>query len=562
MNIASDFVLVIVAGLIGGLVARALRLPLLVGYVAAGILVGPYTAGPTVLQVHDIEALAEIGVALVLFSLGLEMSFRDLKPVRRIALIGGPIQILVTLGAFGLAGSALFRMPAKEAIWFGAMISLSSSVVVLKMLSAAGLTNTLASRVMIGLLIVQDLAVVPMLIILPQLGNFEDFWGKLARALGIAAVFLVAVVLLGTKLLPRLLNRVLKWGSRELFLVCVVAIGTGVGFATQQAGLSFALGAFIAGLVLSESEYSHQALSDVTPVRDIFGLLFFVTVGMLLDPNYALTHIPQTLGAVGLILAGKALIVGLLTRACGDVNLAPWIVGLGLSQVGEFSFVLARMGVSSEILSKSTYDLALTCTVLTMGLSPLVYAIAPPMGRAWRRWRKSPTVTTPVESPRDIRGHIVLGGYGRSGKAAASVLQAGGIPVVTVELDHSVFGDLSAAGLTGVWGDITSPDILHAAHIEGACLLLLTMPDPSTIHLCVERAKQLNPGIILVVRAVRERDVAELTGLGVNAVVQPEFEGGIEMVRQALLRYQCADATTARLVDTARMQFYGESAVD
>ncbi|MEO8372685.1 MAG: cation:proton antiporter [Candidatus Solibacter sp.] len=562
MNIASDFVLVLVAGLLGGLLARALRLPLMVGYVAAGVLVGPYTGGPTVLQVHDIENLAEIGVALVLFSLGLEMSFRDLKPVRRIALIGGPIQIVVTMAAFAYAGIALFRMPAKEAIWFGAMISLSSSVVVLKMLSAAGVTNTLASRVMIGLLIVQDLAVVPMLIILPQLGDFENFWGKLARALGIAAVFLVAVVLLGTKLLPKLLNRVLKWGSRELFLVCVVAIGTGVGYATQMAGLSFALGAFIAGLVLSESEYSHQALSDVTPVRDIFGLLFFVTVGMLLDPSYALNHVGQTLGAVALILLGKALIVGLLARAFGYVNLAPWIVGLGLSQVGEFSFVLARMGSTSGILSKSTYDLVLTCTVLTMGLSPLVYAVALPLGRAWRGWRKTATVTTPVESPREIQGHVILAGYGRSGKAAATVLKSGGIPLVVVELDHSVFGDLSAAGIAGVWGDIASPDILHAAHVEGACLLLLTMPDPNTIHLSAERARQMNPAITLIARAVREHQVAEFTRLGVNAVIQPEFEGGIEMVRQALQSYKCGDATTSRLVAAARKQFYGEAVAD
>ena len=248
-----------------------------------------------------------------------------------------------------------------------------------------------------------------------------------------------------------------------------MAIGIGVGFATQQAGLSFALGAFIAGLVLSESEFSHQALSDVTPVRDIFGLLFFVTVGMLLDPNYALTHIPQTLGAVGLILAGKALIVGLLTRAFGYVNhgaldrrpgaLAGWRVLVRARPHGREFRTSCRNRPTT---------LALTCTVLTMGLSPLVYAIAPPMGRAWRRWRKSPTVTTPVESPPEIRGHIVLGGYGRSGKAAASVLQAGGIPLVTVELNHSVFGDIPAAGLTGVWGDITSPEILHAARLESA----------------------------------------------------------------------------------------------
>ena len=229
MGIASDFVLIVVAGLLGGLLARAVRLPLLVGYVAAGVLVGPYTAGPTVVQVHDVELLAEIGVALLLFSLGLEMSFRDLKSVRRVAFIGGPIQIVLTSVAGAVAGVKLLGMPGTEAIWFGAMISLSSTVIVLKTLSAAGVTSTLASRVMIGLLVIQDLAVVPMLVILPQFGDFDHFFGKLARAVGIAAVFLIVVVVLGTWLLPRLLKRVLAWGSRELFLVSVVAIGVGVG---------------------------------------------------------------------------------------------------------------------------------------------------------------------------------------------------------------------------------------------------------------------------------------------------------------------------------------------
>jgi K+:H+ antiporter len=250
------------------------------------VIIGPYTAGPTVVQVHDIERLAEIGVALLLFSLGLEMSFRDLQPVRRVALVGGPIQIVLTSAAGVLAGTTLSGMTWTEAIWFGAMISLSSTVVVLKALSAAGVTSTLASRVMIGLLVVQDLAVVPMLVILPQLGNFDNIAGKLGRAVSIAGVFLLTVVVLGTWLLPKLLKRVLAWGSRELFLVSVVAIGVGIGYATQSIGLSFALGAFVAGLILGESEFSHQALSDVVPVRDIFGLLFFVAVGMLLDPRY------------------------------------------------------------------------------------------------------------------------------------------------------------------------------------------------------------------------------------------------------------------------------------
>lgn len=557
MGIASDFVLIVIAGLLGGLLARALRLPLLVGYVAAGVLVGPYTAGPTVVQVHDIERLAEIGVALLLFSLGLEMSLRDLEPVRRVALIGGPIQILLTAAAGAVAGVKAFGMPVREAIWFGAMISLSSTVVVLKTLSAAGVTSTLASRVMIGLLIVQDLAVVPMLIVLPQLGDFEHLFWKLARAMGLAAAFLTAVVLIGTRLLPKLLRMVLAWGSRELFLVSVVAIGVGVGYATQRAGLSFALGAFVAGLILSESEFSHQALSDVVPVRDIFGLLFFVTVGMLLDPHYAIAHPAKISVAVILIFLGKSIILGGLTRAFGYANMAPWIVGLGLSQIGEFSFVLASIGVASGQLSKPTYDLALTCTVLTMALSPVVSGMALPLGRAWRGWRKPIRLPGVPDLPKEtLQGHILVAGYGRSGRAVARVLHAARISLVVVELNHALFRDLNANGVTAVWGDISSEEILRAAQVERARIMLITVPDRSTVYLSVERARRLNPKLVVIARVVRAHHVAELSKLGIDAVVQPEFEGGVEMVRQALLRYQYDEAATLRLVSDVRNEFY------
>jgi monovalent cation:H+ antiporter-2, CPA2 family len=558
LGIASDFVLIIVAGLFGGLLARALRLPLLVGYVAAGVVVGPFTAGPTVVQIHDIELLAEIGVALLLFSLGLEMSFRDLKLVRGIALIGGPIQIVLTCAVVAVAGVKALGMSVTEAIWLGAMISLSSTVVVLKTLSAAGVTSTLASRVMIGLLMVQDLAVVPMLIILPQLGDLDNALPKLGRAIAIATVFLFAVVILGTRLLPKLLKGVLGWGSRELFLVSVVATGVGVGYVTQAIGLSFALGAFIAGIILSESEFSHQALSDVVPLRDIFGLLFFVTVGMLFDPRYVLANSAQIALVVILIFLGKALILGGLTRAFGYVNMAPWIVGLGLAQIGEFSFVLARSGVELELLSKATYDLALTCTVLSMALSPFASSMALPLGRAWLAWRKPIAAPKVIDLPiEDLRGHVIVGGYGRSGKAVARVLRSAGIPLLIVELNHSLFGEINADGFTGVWGDITAEEILHAAGVENARILLVAVPDQSTVHLSVKRARSLNPTVIVIARAVREHHVAELVKLGVDAAVQPEFEGGVEMVRQALVSYHYNDAATLRLVSGVRKEYYG-----
>lgn len=385
MGIAADFVLIIIAGFCGGLLAHALRLPLLVGYVAAGVVVGPYTAGPTVVQVRDIELLAEIGVALLLFSLGLEISFRDLQPVRRVALIAGSIQIALTCAIGALGANKGFGMPLSEALWFGALVSVSSTMVVLRTLSADGAMSALSSRIMIGLLVVQDLAVIPMLIILPELSKpdvagFDTALPKIARAVAIAALFLSLMVVLGTRLLPRLLRGVLTRGSRELFLVALVAAGVGLGYAAHHAGLSFALGAFVAGVILSEAEFSHQALRDVMPIRDIFGLLFFVTVGMLLDPRYVLARPLPIALAVLSIFVGKALILGGLVKLFGYSAASAWIVGLGLSQIGEFGFVLARSGLTLGAISKDTYDLALTCTVLTMALSPLISRAVVPWG--------------------------------------------------------------------------------------------------------------------------------------------------------------------------------------
>jgi monovalent cation:H+ antiporter-2, CPA2 family len=326
---------------------------------------------------------------LLLFSLGLEISFRDLKPVRRIALIGGPIQIVLMAGAGALAGIKFLGLPVTDSVWLGAMISLSSTMVVLKTLAESERSSTLASRVMIGLLVVQDLAVIPMLIILPQLADPSGALPRLARAGGIAVVVLAAMIVIGRWLLPMLLARVVALGSRELFLVAVVASGVGVGYAAHAAGLSFALGAFVAGIVLSESEFSHQALSDVIPLRDIFGLLFFVTVGMLFDPRFVWEHAGEVALATLSIIVGKALLLGLLTRAFGYTNMAPWIVGLGLAQIGEFSFVMARSAFGAGLITNTAYGLGLTCTILTMALSPLVSSAALPLGRIWERRHKS-----------------------------------------------------------------------------------------------------------------------------------------------------------------------------
>lgn len=557
MGIADDFVLIVVAGFVGALGARALGLPLLVGYVAAGIAVGPHTAGPTVIHIEDIELLAEIGVALLLFALGLEVSLRDLRPVRRIALIGGPIQIVLTALFGGGVAMAITGMARSDAAWFGAMVALSSTMVVLKFLAATGTTTTLASRVMIGLLVVQDLAVVPMLIVLPQLGRGGDVWSGVAGAVGVAALFLFGMVFVGTRALPALLRRVGRLESRELFLIAVVAAGVGIGSVAYQLGLSFAIGAFVAGMVLSESELSHQALADIGPLRDVFGLLFFVTVGMLFDPTYALTHAREVVVLVLAIVTGKALICGLLARVFGYGNLAPWIVGFGLSQIGEFSFVLARAGRAGQFISADTYNLALTCTVLSMALSPVVFPGLLPAARAWVRRRRPASPRPLLEAPLPaLENHVVVAGFGRTGRAVVDALRRAGVPFAVVDVHHETVTRAIDEGVPAVWGDVGHEEILLAAGIVHARMLVLAVPDWKSISLGIERARQISPRIFIVARAVAAKHIADLRALRVDAVVQPEFEGGVEMVRRALTHFNRSDDEIDYLTGELRRTLY------
>ena len=370
MGLAADIVIILVAALIGALLAQKIKQPLILGYILAGIVVGPYTGGVTIGDIHEIELLAEIGVALLLFALGLEFSISELKPVRNIALIGTPIQILLTIG-IGFCLGKYLGWSFASALWFGALISLSSTMVTLKTLMSRGLVGTLSSRVMIGILIIQDLAIIPMMIILPQLSSPKTGLPLLFIAVIKSVIFLVGMFYLGRKLLPRLLMHVAQWNSRELFILSITAIGLGIGYATYLFGLSFAFGAFVAGMVLSESDYGHQALSDIIPLRDIFGLLFFTSVGMLLDPVFLLENWIKILSLVLVIAIFKGSLFYLLAMLFGYINIIPIAVGLGLFQVGEFAFVLARMGVETNSIDQDMYSLILAISVLLYMAAPV-----------------------------------------------------------------------------------------------------------------------------------------------------------------------------------------------
>lgn len=555
MGIASDIVIIVVAALLGGIAAHWLKQPVVLGYILAGVAVGPHTGGVTVSEIHQIELLAEIGVALLLFGIGLEFSLEKLKPVRTIALAGTPIQMILTI-AYGFAIGKWLGWDNVSAIWLGSLISLSSTMIILKTLMNQGWMGTLSSRVMIGMLIVQDLAVIPLMIILPMLKNPEAGLLPLGLAGVKAAVFIIAMILLGTRIIPMLMARIARWNSRELFLLSITAIGLGIGYGTHLAGLSFAFGAFVAGMVLGESDYGHQALSEIIPLRDIFGLLFFTSVGMLLDPSFIADNWKTILALVLLVAVGKGTIFAVLARLFGYGNVVPLAVGLGLFQVGEFAFVLAQIGVSTGSISNDTYSLVLSVAILSMLLTPMVSGLTAPLYSLRKRWFKREPLLTINLPAAGLSNHVIVAGGGRVGKHVARILQHIDIPFVVIELDYRTMERAKNAGISVIYGDASHSAVLEAAGIDKARLLLVTTPAVLVAQSITSKAHKYNPGLDIVARCEGADYMKALLENGVTTVVMPELEAGLEITRQALARLNVPAAEVLRYTDAVRREMY------
>ncbi len=555
MGIASDISIIVVAGLIGGLAAQQLRQPLILGYILAGIIVGPFTGGVTVANIHDIELLAEIGVALLLFALGLEFSLKELRPVARIALVGTPIQILFSI-LLGLGVGKIFSWAWVDSLWFGGLIALSSTMVILKTLMSQGRMGTLSSRVMIGILIVQDLAVVPLMIILPQLNQPGSGVQVLGWATVKAVLFLALMIFAGTRFLPKVLSYIAKRNSRELFLLAITATGLGIGYGTYLFGLSFAFGAFVAGMVLSESDYGHQALSDIIPLRDIFGLLFFVSVGMLLDPVFLITYWQKIIVVVLLVAVGKGLIFSTLGRAFGYHNIVPLALGLGMFQVGEFSFVLARVGINTGSISMDLYSLTLTTAIVTMVLTPIASGLTGPLYVLRRRWFKTEPVQTMNLPAQGLKNHVVIAGGGRVGAYLGRVLHNLGLEFVIIEINYRRVDQAKAQGFPVIYGDVTQEIVLAAARAKDAALVLITTPVIDVTTVICKQIRHSNPNVNIVARAEGIEQMKALNDQGIYEVVQPEFEAGLEFTRQALLHLDISTVDIQRYTDSFRRELY------
>lgn len=555
MGIATDIILLVIVAFFCGLLMQRLRQPLILGYILAGVLLGPHTGGLTLHETHQIELLAEIGVALLLFALGLEFSHKDLRPVKWVALVGTPIQIGLTL-ALGLGIGWLLNWDLKTSIWFGALISLSSTMVLLKTLMNQGWLGTLSSKVMIGMLIVQDLAVVPMLIILPLMNNPAAGLPALGHAAIKAALFLTAMFVVGAKLLPYLMRQIARLGSRELFLLAIIAIGLGIGYATYLVGLSFAFGAFIAGMVLNESDYGHQALSDIIPLRDVFGLLFFASVGMLLDPKFLMHNFGSIVLLVLLVGLGKGSIFALIARMFGYGNVVPIAVGLGLFQVGEFSFVLARIGLSSGSIAADFYNLVLTTAVLSMILTPLLSSQTARLYALKKRWAPKESLETINIPKTGLSNHVVVTGAGRVGLQIAAALHRLSIPFVLIELDQRRIELAKQQGYPVVYGDATHTVVLEAAVLAEAKLLVVTIPGLVESQTIISHARSQQRQIPVVARISDPEMFSVYHELGVSQLVYPELEAGLEVIRQALLTLHVSVSEIHRQTETLRQEYF------
>ena len=545
--------------LITGLVAVRLKLPALVGYLIAGIILGPATPG-FVADIGLSSQLAEIGVMLLMLGVGLHFSLEDLLAVRRIALPGAIVQIVVaTLLGFGVA--TMWGWSIAAGIVFGLALSVASTVVLLRALESRGILETVNGRIAVGWLVVEDLVTVVVLVLLPPLsltiGGFSPSQAAagdpgllttLALTLGKVALFIALMLVVGRRLFPKLLWQVARTGSRELFTLCVIATAVGVAYGSAALfGVSFALGAFFAGMMMRESPLSHRAAEESLPFRDSFSVLFFVSVGMLFDPQVLVREPMHVIVVAAIIIIGKsmaAFILVLLFRYPLNTALT---VSASLAQIGEFSFILAGLGLSLGLLPAEGQSLILAGAIISIALNPLLFRAIEP-AQAWIRARSKlaqamerpddPLATLPMTVDLNrLTGQVVLVGYGRVGRRIGEALTAKGISFVVAEENREIVENLRARDIPAVSGDAADPAVLIQAHIQRARVLVIATPDTLNVRRMIEIARTVNPRIETVVRTHSEEEAALLEKENAGKVFLGEHELALAMTRHVLERF-------------------------
>jgi monovalent cation:H+ antiporter-2, CPA2 family len=558
-----DLVSILAAAAVGGVAAGLAGLPPLLGYIVGGIIVGPTGLG-LIKELIQVETLAQFGAAFLLFALGVEFSFSELKKVQKISLGGGGLQILLTILITTIISIGVgWVTTPQQGVFLGAILSLSSTAVVLKSLMEANETATSHGQVMLGILVVQDLALGFMLAVLPALDRpAEEIGLAVVQAAIKIGLFAVVATLTGIFVVPRLLRLLASTESRELFLLGIVTLCLGIALVTEKLGLSIEMGAFVAGLMISEVEYADQTLAYVEPIRDVFAALFFAAIGMLIDPLFLWNNLDLILGLVSIVFVGKFLIITPLVKLFGYPLQTALIAGLGLAQIGEFSFVLASEGRNLGLVSKRVYLLLLGTTAVTLVVTPFVLRLIPSLFNwietvpALDRWFK------PGEPPKEITEHvpleppIVICGYGRTGQNLVTLLAEQNIPVVVVDQSEAAIQKLRDDGIPYIYGNAVSIPVLTRAGLDRARAMVIALPDAMSTRLCLKHALEISPELDIVVRANQYQDIELLYQLGGSEVVQPEFEASLEMASHLLVKIGLPTSQIQRQVKTVRNSHY------
>ncbi len=525
------------AAVVGGMIAHRLRQPVILGYLVVGVALGPHALG-LVGDAVLVETMATMGVALLMFTLGMEISISQLRQVGKVGLWGGIAQILVTFALGLVVGIALLNWSLSQSILLGLVISLSSTMVCLKMLMDKGELDSVHGRIMVAILILQDVSVVLMVIVLPLLsGTMENLPIALALAVGKVALLVGVAVVAGLWVLPWLMGKISGARSRELLLLTVLVLCLGAAIGTYLLGLSAVFGAFIIGMVLRETRFAHQALAEITPLRDIFATLFFISLGMLISPRFLIEEWASVAVLVAIIIALKFLVVFGIVRFFGFSGRIALLTGAGLFQIGEFSFILAQGGMTMGIISEQMYSLILSSAIITMILTPLSISFAswlyPKLGRVPAGAAAGDIPALPA-SYLSEPNPVVIAGYGRVGEIIAQGLKRAGISFLVIEIDPELISTLRYKEIACIYGDATNAHVLGKVNLEKAKLLVITFPDPVAVMTTIQAALRINPKIKIVARAHRAREVESLKRLGVKEIVSPEYEASLDFLQRIL----------------------------
>jgi monovalent cation:H+ antiporter-2, CPA2 family len=517
-----------------------------------------------------VEPVAELGVAFLMFAVGVHFSLKELRALWRTAVFGGGLQILGTT-LLGIGVGMSLGWGVYGGLFLGCALALSSTAVMMKVLEERGEQGTTHGSVMLGILVVQDLSLVLMIVLLPALAQISTqgpgALNEVAIALVKAVAFLGAILLLAVAGIPALMHQVAKTGSRELFLILVICLCLATSVAADAAGLGLELGAFLAGLMISETDYAHEAFSQVRPLRDVFASLFFVSVGMLLQPRFVLENTLPVVVVVAAIVLGKSLITFLAVYLQGWHGRTALLTGLGLAQIGEFSFVLATVGSSRNLIPEQISGVLLSAALITLLLAPFLFSAADPLYHWLNRRARLSAFLNRQDKAESLEAHdsgerprVLIAGYGRVGRYVSNALRAKSVPHRVLDYDASALAALNGQGVSVLFGDASSQTVLEQADLGAMELAVVALPEADTTEMTVRALKRMAPSLPVVARVHRGIDIPRLRNAGADAVIHAEFEAGTEMIRQSLDRLRFADKEVDTYIEEVRQHRYRQEA--